>query len=74
MNNLKLNPYDKLRSILNEGELTQRGSDNLDEILGLKPKQSQKNLVEIIISIFNKIDSWIFRKPSKIGNTYYKRK
>jgi hypothetical protein len=74
MEDLKLKPYDRLKSILNEGELTEKGSDNLDEILGLK-QEKKATFWNKIVYLFNKIDSWIFRKPSKMWNTtYYKRK
>ena len=75
MKDLKLKPYDKLRSIFNEGELTQRGSDNLNDILEIK-EQKKENFLNKIISLFKKFDSWIFKKSgNKMWNTtYYKRK
>jgi hypothetical protein len=64
---LKLPPYQRLKSIFNEGELTDKASDNLDELLGLK-KEKKNNFFTKIIDFFKKIDSYIFRKPSKINN------
>ncbi len=69
--NTKLPPYQKLKSILNDGELTDKASDNLDEILGIK---KQPNFVDKIFEVFKKIDSFIFRKRSKWSNIPYKRK
>lgn len=72
--NLKLNPYDRLKSILNEGELTEKGSNNLDQILGIE-KQKQNKIIEKILLLFKKIDGFIFKKPNRMYNTtYYKRK
>lgn len=72
---LKLPPYQRLKSIYNEGELTDRASDNLDELLGLKgDKEKKDNFFTKITDLFKKIDSYIFRKPSKTNNnTPHKR-
>jgi len=70
---LKLPPYQRLKSIFNEGELTDKASDNLDELLGLR-KEKKDNFFTKIASFFKKIDSYIFRKPSKTNNnTPHKR-
>ena len=66
-NNLKLPTYQKLKSIFNEGELTDKASDNLDELLGLK-KEKKDNFFTKIFDFFKKIDSYIFRKPSRTNN------
>jgi len=74
MEDLKLKPYDKLRSIFNEGELTQKGSANLDDILGIK-EEKKITFLDKIVSLFKKFDSWLFKKPNKMWNTTsYKRK
>jgi len=67
MSDLKLPPYQRLRSILTEGELTDKASDNLDEILGTKKKGP--NFVDKIVGFFKKIDSFIFRKSNRMYNT-----
>ena len=67
MSDIKLPPYQRLKSILTEGELTEKASDNLDEILGIKKKEP--NFVDKIIGFFKKIDSFIFKKPSRMYNT-----
>lgn len=67
MNDIKLPPYQRLKSILTEGELTEKASDNLDEILGIKKKEP--NFVDKIIGFFKKIDSLIFRKSNRMYNT-----
>lgn len=64
---LKLPPYQRLKSIFNEGEITDKASDNLDELLGLK-KEKKNTFFTKIGEFFNKIDSYIFRKPSKTNN------
>lgn len=64
---LKLPPYQRLKSIFNEGELTNKASDNLDELLGLK-KEKKNNFFTKIADFFKKIDSFIFRKPSRTNN------
>lgn len=61
---LKLPPYQRLKSILNEGELTDKAADNLDELLGEK----KNNFLTKIGDFFKKIDSYIFRKPSRTNN------
>lgn len=62
----KLPPYNRLRSLMTEGELTQRGSNNLDEILGVKKKENI--FLSKIKKFFIKIDSLIFTKGSKTNN------
>ena len=63
---LKLKPYDRLQAILSEkdsGKLTKNGESKLDELLGN------------IRDFFLKIDSKIFKSPSRMFNTtYYKRR
>ena len=71
----KLAPYQRLKSILTDGNpLSEKGSNNLDEILGIEKKQSRENFIDNIIRIFKKIDSFIFKKPDKIANNPYRRK
>lgn len=72
VNDTRLLPYERLKSIFNEGELTQKGSANLDEILGIKKKEENKIMV-FFKKFFTKIDSLIFRKPGKITNTPHRR-
>ena len=67
MNDIKLPPYQRLKSILTEGELTDKASTNLDELLGVKKKSP--NFVDKIIGFFKKIDSLIFRKSNRMYNT-----
>lgn len=71
-NNQKLPPYQRLKSILNEGNehLTDRASNNLDELLGIK-KTKNDNIFTKIVDFFKKIDSKIFSKPSRTYNTNY---
>ncbi len=70
VNDTRLLPYERLKSIFNEGELTQKGSENLDEILGIRKKESRPGFFQ---RIFAKIDSTIFKKPSKITNKPHRR-
>lgn len=69
MENLKLPPYQRLKNILKDGEveLTEKASDNLDELLGLK-KEKKSGFLDKIKLFFNKIDSMIFSKPSRTNN------
>lgn len=72
MSDNKIPPYKVLRSILDENELTENASRNLDSILGIEKKVKKTNF---FVRIFQKIDSWIFSKPDKMWNTvYHKRK
>lgn len=70
MDDLKLPPYQRLKSILTEGDpLSQKGSDNLDELLGIKTKKiDRNNLFTKLGNFFKMIDSKIFSKPSKTNN------
>lgn len=68
----KLAPYQRLKSIFNEGELTQKGSNNLDAILGIE-KKKESGILLFFKKIGIKIDSMIFKKPSKISNIPHKR-
>lgn len=69
MDDLKLPPYQRLKTILKDGEveLTEKASDNLDELLGIK-KEKKTGFLDRLKSFFNKIDSFIFRKPSRTNN------
>jgi hypothetical protein len=72
---LKLKPYDRLQSILSEkdtGKLTKNGESKLDELLG---ESKEKTFFDKIKDLFLKIDSKIFKSPSRMFNTnYYKRR
>ncbi len=72
---LKLKPYDRLQAILSEkdtGKLTKNGESKLDELLGNTKK---KTFFDKIKDFFLKIDSKIFKSPSRMFNTtYYKRR
>jgi hypothetical protein len=72
---LKLKPYDRLQAILSEkdsGKLTKNGESKLDELLGNTKK---KTFLDKIRDFFLKIDSKIFKSPSRMFNTtYYKRR
>ena len=72
---LKLKPYDRLQAILSEkdsGKLTKNGESKLDELLGNTKK---KTFLDKIRNFFLKIDSKIFKSPSRMFNTtYYKRR
>lgn len=72
---LKLKPYDRLQTILSEkdtGKLTKNGESKLDELLGNTKK---KTFFDKIKDFFLKIDSKIFKSPSRMFNTtYYKRR
>ena len=72
---LKLKPYDRLQAILSEkdtGKLTKNGKSKLDELLGDTKKIT---IFERIKDFFLRIDSKIFKSPSKMFNTtYYKRR
>jgi hypothetical protein len=67
----KLPPYQRLKMLVNdEPTLTDKASKNLDEILGV---QNKPTVWDKIKELFNKIDSFIFAKRSKITNIYTKR-
>jgi len=70
----KLPPYQRLKTILIEGDsqLTEKASKNLDEILGIKPKEP--TLWDKVKDFFLKIDLKIFSKPSRKWNTYYHKR
>lgn len=71
--NLKLRPYDRLKSIYsesNDGVLTERAKSNIDDLLGIKPSVSLWNK---FCNFFSKIDSMIFKK-SYYTNNFHKRK
>jgi hypothetical protein len=73
----KVKPYQRLQAILSEGKnsselnLTKKGSDNLNQILG--EEDSEINIFVKIKNFFVKIDSKIFTNQS-ISNRYQKRK
>lgn len=72
MEDLKLPPYQRLKNLIDdEPHLTDKGSKNLDDLLGIEYKPT---IWDKIKSFFLKIDSKIFAKKSKITNVYSKRK
>jgi len=72
---LKLKPYDRLKTIFSEkntGKLTKSGESKLDELLG---NYNKRTIFDKIKDFFLKIDSKIFKSPSRMFNTtYYKRR
>lgn len=69
----KLPPYQRLKILINdETELTEKGSKNLDILLGTEEKKP--TIFDKIKRFFIKIDTIIFVKKSKITNKYHKRK
>jgi hypothetical protein len=72
---LKLKPYDRLKTILSEkntGKLTKSGESKLNELLR---NSNKRTIFDKIKDFFLKIDSKIFKSPSRMFNTtYYKRR
>jgi hypothetical protein len=75
MEDLKLDTYRRLKSILTDGdELSDQGSKNLNEILGIK-EEKKSTLFDKILVLLGKIDSFIFKKSNKMwSNNPHKRK
>jgi hypothetical protein len=75
MEDTKLPPYQRLKSILTDGDpLSERGLNNLDDILDIK-RENKVRLIDKIIAFFKKIDSYIFKKNNNMWNTTpHKRK
>jgi hypothetical protein len=73
----KAAPYQRLQAILSEGksaselELTKKGRNNIDELLGIE--EETLTTWEKFKNFLKKIDSKIFSKPSKISNRFQKR-
>lgn len=72
---IKLPPYQRLKSIFNEdAPISEKASSNLDDILGIEKKEYKPNIFDRFKTFLKKIDSFIFRKPSKTNNnTPHKR-
>jgi hypothetical protein len=70
----KLPPYQRLKTILTEGDsqLTEKAAKNLDEILGIKPKEP--TFWDKVKDFFLKVDQKIFSKPYRKWNTYYHKR
>ena len=69
MEDLRLPPYQRLKSILSDGDtLSKKGSDNLDELLGIKKEERKYNFLTKIIDFLKKIDAKIFSKTSRTNN------
>lgn len=69
----KLPPYQRLKILVSdEAELTEKGSKNLDLLLGIEERKP--TLFDRIRGFFIKMDSLIFAKKPKITNIYTKRK
>lgn len=76
----RMSSYDRLQSIFAEkdaeqGKLTPEASEKLDFLLGEVKKPSKiSEILEKIKSFFNKIDSMIFAKRSRVWNTTYSKR
>lgn len=70
----KLDPYQRLKSILNDGHesLTTQASENLDKLLGTENKK--QTLADKIADFIRKIDGLIFSRSKNIYNTKYNRR
>lgn len=70
----KLKPYDKLQSILSEGnagKLTDSANNKLDFLLDIEKRES---FFEKIINFFKKIDAFVFKtSDNKTTNQYHRR-
>jgi hypothetical protein len=74
MEDLKITPYQRLKLALKEDNdmtLSDKASKNLDELLGIEPEKKRITIWDKIVSIFNKIDSKIFRKSNPMYNTKF---
>ena len=73
MTDQKLAPYQRLKTILNEGSetLTTKAEKNLDELLGI---EKQETFWTKIHNFIIKIDQKIFKQKSKISTQYHRRK
>lgn len=67
----KLAPYQRLKSILNDGHesLTTQANKNLDQLLGTVDKK--QTLADKISDFIRKIDGLIFSRSKNIYNTKY---
>lgn len=75
MDDKKLAPYKRLRTILKDGDeiLTDNGEKNLNKLLGITEDDEKGGFLLKVSNFFKKIDNKIFRKSSKISNVYSKR-
>ena len=76
MEDLKLRPYNRLKAVIKDDDisLSDKAQDNLDAILGIEKKVENSFLTKIK-NLFKMIDSKIFTKPDRMWNTtYHKRK
>lgn len=73
MNNSKLAPFDRLKSILNDGDISDKAYENIDKLFK-KEDEKKESLWVKIKSFFLTIDKKIFTKPSKKWNTYYHKR
>jgi hypothetical protein len=76
----RMSSYDRLQSIFAEndadkGKLTKEGSEKLDFLLGEEKDQSLfDKFLQKVKPFFDKIDSMIFAKRSRIWNTTYTKR
>ena len=76
----RMSSYDRLQAIFAEndaskGKLTKEGAEKLDFLLGEEKKPSRiSEMVEKLKAFFNKIDSMIFAKRSRVWNTTYSKR
>jgi hypothetical protein len=76
----RMSSYDRLQSIFAEkdaeqGKLTPEAVEKLHFLLGEEKRPSKLNQIfEKIKSFFNKIDSMIFAKRSRVWNTTYSKR
>lgn len=72
----KLPPYQRLQNLFSEGEdpvLTEKASDNINKLLGIKETEYKPSFFDKIKKFFKKMDGLIFAKNAKVSNRYQKR-
>ncbi len=77
MNEQKLPPYTRLKSILQEGHetLTSKAEKNLDELLGVKQmSKTNSNFINKILEKLKKKDNFIFKKQVNLYNTRFNKR
>lgn len=72
----KIPPYQRLQNLFSEGEepvLTDKASDNINKLLGIKEKEIEPSIWDKIKKFFSWIDGKIFAKNPKITSRYQRR-
>ena len=74
MSDQKRLPFDRLKSILNDGDVSDKAYDNINKLFNEENNTKTDNIWFKIKSFFSAIDGKIFTNPSRKWNSNYHKR